>query len=190
MAQRIIVGFDGSPAAAAALTWAAVEAQLNGAELDALMVEGPAPDRSSTPSDLQAMAEKCAGTYPVTLRFGRGDAAAELIRACSAADLLAVGSHGRGPLAGLLLGSVSRTCLAHAPCPVIVVRRQREQAPVGRVIVGVDASEHSRTALCVAAEEARLRDARLDVIHAVYWDNTGYEWITPTEEQLTEWVTD
>jgi nucleotide-binding universal stress UspA family protein len=192
MAQRMVVGFDGSPAATAALTWAVTEARLRGAQLDAWMVEErPAHESGSgrpATSVPQAAVEKCAGGYPVTLRHGHGDAASELIRACADADLLVVGSHGRGRLSGLILGSVSRICLAHAPCPVVVVRSHPKQASsAGRVIVGIDASDHSRAALRVAAEEARLRGTELDVVHAVHWNRSGYEMLTPTEEQLVEW---
>lgn len=113
--HRVVVGMDGSPAAAAAL-----------------------------------------GGYPVTVRHGYGHAAPELVGACADADLLVIGSRGRGPVTGLVLGSVSRACLAHASCPVVVVRPQPEQARShGRVLVGVDLSGHCSQALRVAAEEAR-----------------------------------
>lgn len=39
-----------------------------------------------------------------------------------ASDVIVMGSRGRGRLAGLLLGSTSQTVVAHAPCPVLVVR--------------------------------------------------------------------
>lgn len=37
-------------------------------------------------------------------------------------DVIVMGSRGRGRLAGLLLGSTSQAVVAHAPCPVLIVR--------------------------------------------------------------------
>ena len=42
----------------------------------------------------------------------------------STAQLIIVGSHGRGGFAGMLLGSTSHALITHATCPVIVVRTQ------------------------------------------------------------------
>ena len=51
-----------------------------------------------------------------------GDPAAALVDESRGAELIVVGSHGRGGLGGILRGSVSHTLLHHAHCPVAVVR--------------------------------------------------------------------
>ena len=38
------------------------------------------------------------------------------------ADLICIGTHGRGGLAHMLLGSVAEKIIRHAPCPVLTVR--------------------------------------------------------------------
>jgi len=186
---RIVVGVDGSASAAAALGWAASEARLRGAELVACSVverrRGHDDDVSDSAATLAL--EESAGGYPTTALTRHGDPMMELLAACDDADLLVVGSRGRGRLAGSLLGSVSRACVTHARCPVVVVGHPPATVPFGRVIAGVDGSRHARAALVVAAQEARLRGATLHVLHAVYWDNIGTELIVPTPEQLQEW---
>jgi nucleotide-binding universal stress UspA family protein len=51
-----------------------------------------------------------------------------LTDAAEGADLLVVGSHGRGALGSMLLGSVSRGVLHHAACPVAVVPAERRRS--------------------------------------------------------------
>lgn len=54
-------------------------------------------------------------------RVIRGHARYSLIDASRHADMIVVGRRGHGGISGLLLGSVSSACVAHAHCPVLVV---------------------------------------------------------------------
>jgi nucleotide-binding universal stress UspA family protein len=58
----------------------------------------------------------------VTQIVRQGQAAEVLVAEAKEAELLVVGSRGRGGFAGLLLGSVSQQCAHYAPCPVVIVR--------------------------------------------------------------------
>lgn len=93
-----------------------------------------------------------------------GPAAAALVDRGKDADLLVVGSHGRGAVADFLLGGVSRQVATHARCPTIIVRAGGEP----RVVVGIDGSAQAGRALDFAFDEASRRGWPLRVVHA--WD--------------------
>jgi nucleotide-binding universal stress UspA family protein len=73
---------------------------------------------------------RVAPTPPIPLLtiVSEGDPAASLIEASKGANLLVVGTRGRSPWSGLLLGSVSQRCAAAAECPVVLVKLPRDQA--------------------------------------------------------------
>lgn len=196
--SRVLVGFDGSESGRAALEWAVVEAELHDAALMVWTVLEPPPhsasgdigDERTVLEELEGAATDIAADV-AEFRVGRGGAAAVLCEASRASDLLVVGSRGRNPFAGLMLGSVSRACLYHAPCSVAVVRPTPAPGRSHRrVVVGIETSGHARHALQVAAGEARLRGAVLYAIHAVQWEHLGAELIAPTTHQLLTWGRD
>ncbi len=145
--QRIVVGVEGSGGAKAALRWAIREAQIRGAVIDVVTTFAstyvPAsPDFNYVPldpADLEAEVHKMqdavvdevlaslgGSTIEIRRRVVRGRPADTLIAVAEGADMLVVGSRGRGGFRGLLLGSVSQQIAHHGSCPVVIVRPDLE----------------------------------------------------------------
>ena len=135
MSAYIIVGIDGSEQSLTAYRWALDEAKRRDAEVTALFAwETPiigipgAFDREelevAARRFLNEQLDGVAETEGVTVHriVAQGDPSASLIEACrrAKADMLVLGSRGRGGFAGLLLGSVGQECASHAPCPVLI----------------------------------------------------------------------
>jgi nucleotide-binding universal stress UspA family protein len=146
VAQRIVVGVDGSEHAAAALRFAVEEALLRHATLVAVHAWSYVPlapiqtgyDTMELPPTFVAddleREEQAARTLldgalsalpagvDVERRVIAGSADEAILEEAAGAALIVVGSHGHGRLASALLGSVSSRVIEHAPCPVVVVR--------------------------------------------------------------------
>lgn len=141
--RRIIVGVDGSPSAEAALKVAIAQAKTWDAELVAVAgvpVGSGAGVLAWLPAQIdheQVLADIKAGLDVIVDRYEAanegmqikrivldGTGAELLTEFSTAADLLVVGSRGRGGFRGLLLGSTSQAVLHHASCPVLVVNRK------------------------------------------------------------------
>ena len=71
-----------------------------------------------------------------TARVAEGDAAHELIRVAAqdAADAIVIGTHGRTGLARLIMGSVARNVMLHAPCSVLIVRKSRSASELSPAV--------------------------------------------------------
>lgn len=86
-------------------------------------------------------------------------------------DLLVMGTHGRGWMGRMLLGSVASQVIRLSPVPVYTVREGLDLPQLssgdGRLVVPVDFSDGSRRALAVAAELASSNFAVLDVVHVM-----------------------
>lgn len=138
---RVVVGVDGSAGSARALRWSLAHADALGVPLTAVLTWQlttlPAPSSATgggvAPlSAWQASAEALLRTsLEQALPDGRAvdvtpvvlheRSVSGLLSVVTLDDLLVLGDRGRGGFARLLLGSTSRQCAEHAPCPVVVV---------------------------------------------------------------------
>ncbi len=138
----VVVGVDGSGVSQKAIENAFKEAQARGAELIAvhtwmdMQVQASLAGLSAAQQQWQVvedeqnalLGQRLAGwseRFPdvkVTKVVTRDRPVRALADASEGAQLLVVGSHGRGGFKGMLLGSTSRALLQAAPCPMMVVR--------------------------------------------------------------------
>jgi nucleotide-binding universal stress UspA family protein len=133
---KIVIGVDGSASSQQALRWAARQARLTGEELHAVSVwDYPTGALVLEDIDWFGITSKSlddsvtASLHPdeadrVRRSVLRGYPARVLLDAAADADLLVVGSRGRGGMVGMLLGSVSQHVVTHGRCPVVVVRAE------------------------------------------------------------------
>jgi nucleotide-binding universal stress UspA family protein len=141
----VVVGIDGSPNSEPAIAVAFEEASLRGVPLvavhawnDVTYEDTRGTVRVLTQPDAleggeeRLLTERLAGwpeKYPdVEIRrlLVRDRPRHALLEASETAQLVVVGSHGRGGFTGMLLGSTSQALVQHAPCPVLVVRPERK----------------------------------------------------------------
>ena len=134
-APRILVGVDDSPAATAAVRWAAEFARWTGGQVALLHVRPRllAPGllgRGSPAGTDPGAADRLLAGLASGLRDSAVDACAEvvdgdparvLIARSARADLLVLGGEGRRRQRGLLLGEVAQQCARKARCPVVLV---------------------------------------------------------------------
>ncbi|MEU1686417.1 universal stress protein [Micromonospora sp. NPDC005707] len=135
----VVVGADGSPSSVEALGFAVERAAQRDVPVRALRVweppsegrvppgfdaeEANATERAAAEADLAPWRESFPDV-PVEVVANPGRPAALLIEESRTAQLVVVGSRGRGGLRGMLLGSVSQQLIHHAQCPVAVVRER------------------------------------------------------------------
>jgi nucleotide-binding universal stress UspA family protein len=139
--RKILVAVDGSELATAAVRLAAELAAGLGGELAIVAVYDPkvvmsveggpsaldlvAILRDDARRSLDEAAKEAAACPPVAIFVRDGSPGREILAAADewSADLVVLGTHGRGGLTRLLLGSTADSVVRHARCPVLVVPR-------------------------------------------------------------------
>lgn len=184
--RGIVVGYDGSAGSRLALEWAAETARRHGKHLSLVQSADLADVHGHPETALETVAKvlveegsgRAGGALDasqVETHYWLGSPAAQLVEASKNADLVVVGSRGRGRLLAGLLGSTSYAVTAHAHCPVVVVRgpegdepddvpSPRRPGPGHDVVVGVDDSDAAARAVDAAADMAEQEGATLHVV--------------------------
>lgn len=202
----VIAAVDGSDDSLVALDWAFGAALLRGAPLRVVHVQqfaawaGPEilpAGQPATEDDpvLQAVHQYLRGRdeRPETeYQALEGTPGATLPQLSSTAQLLVLGSRGRGGFVSLLLGSNGMVAARDAECPVVVVPKPGRQVhddmpiePGPRVVVGLQVDSPDDATLSFAFGEAARRGARLQVVAAYTWPL--HLWTATTAQVVPPW---
>ena len=143
---------------------------------DAVRIVYPMPREEILGELRRAVDAAGAGTLDVALTTDAGDAAGAIVdhAARMAADLLVVGTHGRGGFDRLLLGSVAEKVLRKAPCPILTVPPHApsaapEEVVFKRILCPMDFSPSAFQAFGFAIDLARQANGSVTVLHVIEW---------------------
>jgi nucleotide-binding universal stress UspA family protein len=197
----IVVAVDGSPESNNAASWAARDAVGRNVPLTVIHAVAtptttwpPVPYPDSLVTALEDEGKKAVmhavkiaeeaipadRKVPIKRELVYSTPALALINMSDDAEMIVMGTSGRGLLARGVLGSVSSTVVRHANCPVAVIHGEDLPDPDAPVVVGIDGSPVSESATQIAFDEASRRGVDLVAVHA--WSDIAltefheYDW--------------
>ncbi|MFE9650317.1 universal stress protein [Streptomyces sp. NPDC006365] len=196
MLRPVVAGVDGSPESLAATEWAAREALRRELPLHLVHASNWGPRSSTTdPASVvrrhlgrgvlrkaeEHLVRACPGVR-LTDELVEGPATAALLAASNQAELMVLGSRGLSGFTGFVIGSVAQGIAARATRPVVLVQAGEEAEDEHRldqdgrpsvrtgyqdIVLGLDLNDPSDEVIGFALETARVRGARLRVMHAL-----------------------
>ena len=193
MIRKILCAIDRSPSSLQALGYAIALARWQGARLNLLEVveEAPPPGVSRAPKsdgvpnetrtalerDLRrVLTARRASDVKVEILMRKGKVVQEILAQAKASrsDLVVIGTHGRGGVQRLVLGSVAEKVLRLATCPVLTVRSgvrlaRRNRSPFETILCPTDFSAAANRAVAYAKRLAQEANAKLILMSAIEW---------------------
>ncbi|MEV4689085.1 universal stress protein [Microbacterium sp. LWH3-1.2] len=172
--ERIVLGYDGSPASVSALAWVAARAGREVAKVGLVnVVSRFAQDRASALDQLAEAETFLRDRVPgvgVELHRLEGGVPDSLTEFADDTDLLVVGINPGHPIRAAMAGAMPLRISTHARVPVVMV--PAGWVDVGDPItIGISDDDSSSTALAFAAQEAEETETSVRLVHA---------WLMPT----------
>jgi nucleotide-binding universal stress UspA family protein len=202
--KYVLVGVDGTPASQIALHWAVEAAQHR--ELPVRVVRAYLTELERWPAvstggylpppmpldRFQRELDEAVEYARDRLGYDGGsgwltdtDPAHAILAEAPDAELVVLGSRSRSKISAAVLGSVATAVTAKAPCPVVVVRRERR---IGPVVVGTDGSPDSDDAVRFGFEEAARTGLPLQVVYCWQPQADHATSIDSTADLLNNWL--
>ena len=193
MIKKILCAIDRSPSSLQAFGYALALARWQSARLNLLEVieealppgVNRAPTSDGVPNETRTTLERDlrrvltarrASDVKVEISLRNGNVVQEILAQAKTTrpDLMVIGSHGRGGIQRLVLGSVAEKVLRLATCPVLTVRRgvrlvRRSRSPFETILCPTDFSAAANKAVAYAKRLAQEADAKLILMTAVEW---------------------
>jgi nucleotide-binding universal stress UspA family protein len=186
MRRRLLVPVDGSPASEAALAYAELipsrsvhllraEHPVHGEQLTTISDAELQNWRAAREAEMLEYLERVAHPFrdqgrDVVLTAAFAEPADAIVRASEDADLIVMGTSGRGGAERALVGSVADRVVRHAPAATLVVRGGNEPAsppPIGRIVVPLDGSSRAESALPTAVDLAADLGVPIHIVQVI-----------------------
>lgn len=204
-ADAVVAALDGSHRDDAVIDWAAAEAAALSAPLHLVhavdlgtplsaygelltspeIVDRVEQESTRVVTEARTRVEAARPGLAVTTALPTGSPSGALLAAAEGARVLVVGSARKNRAERIVLGTTSLSVVAHAPCPVVLVPENASTSGDGRVVVGIDGSEHSRLAFQHALDAAALRGRTVTTVTS--WNVEVENGVVVTEPGSPEW---
>ena len=191
--KKLLCPTDGSPHARHAFGYAVAIAKWYGAEIHSLRVLAPIPPTWEMPAAVnlgelesgvrervleeleEHLTEARAAGISTRGEVASGREAVEIVERAKSlpADLVVMGTHGRGGFEKWVLGSITEKVMRQAPCPVLTITLPTHDAPppgktpFKRILCAIDFSDHSNRSLSFALSLAQQAEAHLTLVHVL-----------------------